>query len=87
MVSQGFFALRINTKGALKVTLSLDACAYYIISQKLQEKIGFAHFSIETNNQAPFSNGTLQVGYALGSQAGTRFFNTPQNNLEIMIYN
>jgi len=50
MVSQGFFALRINTKGALKVTLSLDACAYYIISQKMQEKIGFAHFSMETNN-------------------------------------
>lgn len=49
---KAFIMLRINMKSALKVTLSLDACAYYIISLKMQEKRGFAQFSIETNNQA-----------------------------------
>jgi len=47
----------------------------------------FAQFSIETNNQAPFLYSTLQIGCALGGLARTRFFNAPQNNLEIMIYN
>jgi len=35
---KAFIMLRINMKSALKVTLSLDACAYYIISLKMQEK-------------------------------------------------
>ena len=50
-------------------------------------QMGFAQFSIETNNQAPFLYSILQAGYALRRSVRTRFFNAPQNNLEIMIYN
>jgi hypothetical protein len=54
---------------------------------EIARKYGFAQFSIETNNQVPLLYGILRAGYALGRPAGTRFFNAPQNNLEIMIYN
>jgi hypothetical protein len=42
---------------------------------KNARQMGFAQFSIETNNQAPFLDGILQAGYALGGLARTRFFN------------
>ena len=37
-------------KSALKVTLSLDACAYYIISLKMQENFNLAHISSKTKH-------------------------------------
>ena len=38
--------------------------------------MGFAQFSIETNNQVPFLYSTLQIGCALGGLARTRKINS-----------